>query len=358
MSRSRAAPRLWRAWVVLVGALGLNCRDATGPRLSSARLALMPTFESKAAGLIDFDRMRVTIAHPGAGAAVVLDTVIAIPASTDTIDVSLKVPLTSSTEDFLLYLRLVNTAGDTVLRNDPYPQPVTVTSGGSGGGAGTQVAVTMRATIASIVVSPAEVSFASLGETQLLSAVALDQNGAPLATQPTTFVWSSSAAAIAAVNPATGLVTAVANGNATITATVSGVSGTLLLAVRQVATQLAFTRPPSAAAAGIVIAPPITVAAQDARGNAVTGFTDLVTVTLGANPSGSILTGTTSKAAVGGSAQFADLRLDQPGTQYTLVFSTFSQRRPPCTGRPPLAARGTRRRTGAPVRCRRAVTTS
>jgi len=59
----------------------------------------------------------------------VLDTIIPIPAASDSIDLSLKVPLSSPREDMLLYLRLLNSAGDTVFRNSPYPQPVTVTSG-------------------------------------------------------------------------------------------------------------------------------------------------------------------------------------------------------------------------------------
>src|SRR5438105_6155617 len=310
--RARAARWLWRAGVLLVGVLGLHCTDALGPGRTSGRLALMPAFENKAASQIDFDRMRVTIAHPS-GAAV-LDTVIAIPATADTIDVSLRVPLTSSSEDFLLYLRLINAAGDTVLRNEPYPQPVTITSGG--GSVGTTVAMVLRATIASIAVTPAEVSFSSLGDTVRLSAVALDQNGVSLSTQPSSFVWSSSAPAVASVNPATGVVTAIANGNATISATSSGVSGSQLVTVSQVATQLAFMTAPSTAAAGIVIAPPITVMAQHPRGNGVPAFTDAVTLPLGANPSARILNGTTTQTALVGIAQVAALPRAHPGAPY------------------------------------------
>ncbi|HEV8382119.1 MAG TPA: Ig-like domain-containing protein, partial [Gemmatimonadales bacterium] len=310
------APWLWRACVVLVGLLGLNCRDATGPRRAGGQLALLPTFESRAASQIDFDRMRVTLEHPGGGT--VLDTVIAIPATADTIDVSLRVPLTSSSEEMLLYLRLINAAGDTVLRNDPYPQPVTVTAGGTA----TTVAVTIRATVASIAVTPVEVALSSLGATQQFTAVALDQNGNPLATQPTNFRWSSSVPAVAVVDTATGIATAVANGTTTISATTSGVSGSTVVTVNQVAIQLAFTTPPSTAAAGVVISPPVAIAAQDARGNPVAGFTDLVTIAIGANPGGSVLNGTTAQNAVGGVVQFADLRLDQPGDQYTLEAAT------------------------------------
>ena len=128
---ARAAPWLWRAWVLTVGLLGLNCRDSTGPRSFAGRLAFAPTFESPTAGIVAFDRLRITLfsaASPPPGAEV-LDTIIPIPAASDSIDLSLKVPLSSPREDMLLYLRLLNTAGDTVFRNSPYPQPVTVSSG-------------------------------------------------------------------------------------------------------------------------------------------------------------------------------------------------------------------------------------
>ena len=126
-SRTHAAPWLWRAWVLAVGLLGLNCRDSTGPNSFAGRLAFAPTFESSTAGIVDFDRVRITLVRPPS--TDVLDTIIAIPPTADSIDLSLSVPLSSSREDLLLYLRLLNAAGDTVFRNSPYPQPVTVTSG-------------------------------------------------------------------------------------------------------------------------------------------------------------------------------------------------------------------------------------
>jgi len=129
--RARAAPWLWRAWVLAVGLLGLNCRDSTGPRSFAGRLAFAPTFASPTAGIVAFDRLRITLysaASPPPGAPV-LDTIIPIPAASDSIDLSLKVPLSSAREDMLLYLRLLNSVGDTVFRNSPYPQAVTVSSG-------------------------------------------------------------------------------------------------------------------------------------------------------------------------------------------------------------------------------------
>ena len=127
MDAVRRAPWLWRASVMLVGLLGLNCRDSTGPRVFAGRVAFAPTFESGGAGIVDVDRLRITlVSRPS---TVVLDTVIAIPPNADSVDLSLSVPLSSSREDLDLYLRLINTAGDTVFRNTPYPQSVTVTSG-------------------------------------------------------------------------------------------------------------------------------------------------------------------------------------------------------------------------------------
>ncbi|HEV2672370.1 MAG TPA: hypothetical protein VGU74_14855, partial [Gemmatimonadales bacterium] len=118
---------LARAAVVLIALLGLHCGDAMGPRLAG-HLAFTPTFANRTAGIVDFDRARVTLVRPPNTA--VVDTIIGIPLTADSIDLSLSVPLSSPREDLLLYLRLLNTAGDTVFRNAPYPQTVTVTSGG------------------------------------------------------------------------------------------------------------------------------------------------------------------------------------------------------------------------------------
>src|SRR5687767_719818 len=126
------APGFWRAWVavLVVGLLGLNCVDSTGLGKFSGHLAFAPAFESTNAGIVDVAALRITLVQPPS--TQVLDTVITIPPGTDSVDLSLTVPLSSAREDLDLYLRLVNSAGDTVFRNTPYPQSVTVTSGGTG----------------------------------------------------------------------------------------------------------------------------------------------------------------------------------------------------------------------------------
>jgi alpha-tubulin suppressor-like RCC1 family protein len=83
------------------------------------------------------------------------------------------------------------------------------------------------------------------------------------------------------------------------------------------ATKLAFTVQPTNAAGAQPITPAVQVAVQDAVGNTVSTATNAVTVTLG-NPGGGTLGGTMTVSAAQGIATFADLRIDQPGSGYTL----------------------------------------
>ena len=83
---------------------------------------------------------------------------------------------------------------------------------------------------------------------------------------------------------------------------------------------LAFvTQPPPTVESGVTLSPPVQVAVQDSSGNTVSGATDAVTVALGENPGAATLTGTTTVGAVNGIATFTDLRVDRPGSGYTLV---------------------------------------
>src|SRR6266566_2981848 len=86
------------------------------------------------------------------------------------------------------------------------------------------------------------------------------------------------------------------------------------------APHLAFvTSLPASGEANVVIAPPVRVAVQDSLGNPLRGATDTVTLALAANPNDAILLGTTTVAAIDGIATFADLRVDRPGSGYTLA---------------------------------------
>src|SRR5512143_575050 len=83
-------------------------------------------------------------------------------------------------------------------------------------------------------------------------------------------------------------------------------------------TRLSFTVQPTDVAAGAAIAPAVAVTALDQLGNPATGYTGAVTISLGFNPGGGALTGTTAALAVAGIATFNDLRLDKRGVGYRL----------------------------------------
>lgn len=82
----------------------------------------------------------------------------------------------------------------------------------------------------SVLVSPATLTLASLGDTVRLAAEVRDQNGTLMPTA--TVTWSSDPPAVASVDAA-GLLTAVANGGATITARAGSVVGTSAVTVQQ-----------------------------------------------------------------------------------------------------------------------------
>jgi len=85
------------------------------------------------------------------------------------------------------------------------------------------------------------------------------------------------------------------------------------------ATQLGFTLQPTTTVAGQPLTPAVQVAALDAVGNPVPGFTGTVTIAFGNNPGGGgTLGGTTSTVTVNGVASFGDLTVTKTGTSYWL----------------------------------------
>jgi len=132
LTRPYALRWVRRVCVLAVGLLGINCRDSNEPRFFAGHLALAPAFQSGNSAIVNVDRVRITLVGPLPQTTQALDTVITIPQGADSVDLALSVPLASSREDFNLFLRLINTAGDTVFRNSPYPQTVSVTSGATG----------------------------------------------------------------------------------------------------------------------------------------------------------------------------------------------------------------------------------
>ncbi len=103
---------------------------------------------------------------------------------------------------------LVLSCGDGAIEPAPPPTPVATT----------------------VAVSPASATLTALGGTARFTAEVRDQNGQVMA--GTAVAWASSNASVASVD-ASGLVTAAANGSATITATAGSVSGSAAVTVAQ-----------------------------------------------------------------------------------------------------------------------------
>lgn len=121
---------------------------------------------------------------------------------------------------------------------------------------------------AAITVSPAASEFAALGATAQLSAEVRDQNGQVMS--GATVTWASSSAAVATVDVA-GLVTAVANGSASITASAGAVSGSAGVTVAQEATAVLVSPPADTVPVGDTVR--LAASIQDALGHAVGGAT-------------------------------------------------------------------------------------
>ena len=85
------------------------------------------------------------------------------------------------------------------------------------------------------------------------------------------------------------------------------------------ATKLEFVGPPTNTAPGATIAPPVRVAVVDDQNNIVTTFSGSITIAIGHNGGllkAGTLSGTLLQPAVNGVATFADLSIDQGGTDY------------------------------------------
>ncbi|MFL5606534.1 MAG: beta strand repeat-containing protein, partial [Gemmatimonadaceae bacterium] len=138
---------------------------------------------------------------------------------------------------------------------------ITATSEGKTGTA----AVTVTAVpVASVTVNPTTENL-FVGQTAVLSATVKDANGAVVAVQPT---WTSSNPLVAAVS-STGLLTAVAPGSATITASAGGKSGAASVVVTLVPVVSVAVEPPSAS---VIAGQTTTLVAtvRDANGAVVT----------------------------------------------------------------------------------------
>src|SRR5205807_1567418 len=131
---------------------------------------------------------------------------------------------------------------------------------------GTATVTASSIPVASVGVSPASVSV-SVGSTQQLSAVARDASGNVLPGR--TVTWTTSDGTVAAVD-GTGLVTSIALGTATITATSEGQAGTATVTVSSVPVASVLVAP-SAANMLVGNTAQFTGTAQDSAGTVLAG---------------------------------------------------------------------------------------
>ena len=149
--------------------------------------------------------------------------------------------------------------------------PVTIMATSSGKSGTSSITVTSSPPVATTVtVSPSSASVA-VGATTPLTATVKDQLGNAMTGQ--TVTWSTSSAATATVN-SSGVVTGVAAGPATITATSSGKTGTSSITVTAVAPVVTtVTVSPSSASVVAGATTPLTATVKDQQGNVMTGQT-------------------------------------------------------------------------------------
>jgi uncharacterized protein YjdB len=148
-----------------------------------------------------------------------------------------------------------------------------VTSAGNGtatvtaaiAGVSGATSVTVAQVVAAVAVTPSPMTLTSIDETAQLTASAQDANGHEVAGQD--FTWESSDGSVASVSLA-GLVTAEANGTATVTATTDGVAGDAEVTVAQAAAEVEVS-PTGASISGVGATQQFTVEAWDAGGNAI-----------------------------------------------------------------------------------------
>ena len=100
------------------------------------------------------------------------------------------------------------------------------------------VTVTVTQVVAAVTVEPASLQLSYLGASSTLEAEALDAEGHSIPADPEDFSWDTSEQGVATVDD-TGVVTAVAEGESTVTAVLEGVSGSAQIQVRQVVDSVA-----------------------------------------------------------------------------------------------------------------------
>jgi len=148
-----------------------------------------------------------------------------------------------------------------------------------------------------IVIAPPSATLAAVGRTRQFTAVVKDQNGKAMTSA--VVAWASTNTAAVTVGSATGLVTAVANGTAQVSATSGSATQNAGVTVAQVAAQIAkVSGDGQTATVGKALAQPLVVQVSDSTATPIAGATVTFAVTAGAGSVGapSVATGANGQA--------------------------------------------------------------
>ncbi len=166
----------------------MSCHDGTGPDAPLVgHVAIVPLFESSAAGIVPVERLHVTLLRFDS-TTVAADDTLDIDPSADSVDVSVEVVLLAQSEQFFLEMELIDPAGNIVFQGGP-----TVVTASSSAETAEPVEVVFTYTgvgsRAVDVVIATRTAMAFFGETVVLAADALDGVGDPIPGTP--IKWSS-----------------------------------------------------------------------------------------------------------------------------------------------------------------------
>jgi len=184
-------------------------RDSTGLRYRPASFGFRPVFSAAAIKVVDFERVRIRLYHPGT-TDLAKDTTVSFPANADSMKIPLTVQLQSgaTSEDFDLTLAMINAAGDTVFRGGPTRVTATMSPGGSPAPEVPIVYVGVGSTAAGVrwITTPATAFF---GDTVVFAAQAFDSSGTNLPGTPIVYSVNVQDSSVASVpDPSVGRVVA------------------------------------------------------------------------------------------------------------------------------------------------------
>jgi TolB-like protein len=227
------------AGALLLGVAAAACNDgllydAAGPR--DAQLAILPLLGTAAGGVLDAygaaDRIAISFVAAGNGETRLAET-LPFDGSAAEVQLSVQVPLRAETETFVVHAEL-RRGTDPLFRGSA---AIEITTGGS-----TPIELPLTPVVAAVVCAGDVIVLDALGATAPLTAAALFATGDTLPDQ--VIAWTSSAASIASVAPtgsAAAVVSAVADGQATIRCGVGELSDTRAVQVAPVVARVTVT---------------------------------------------------------------------------------------------------------------------